>query len=479
MSRLGVAVLALLALAAPAFAERPRSVLVPQDFGPQDIKQGAAPYNTIYLNPCLPNGCNIGFGTSNSINNTWRVPQPGTLGPFPYGDAVWQKVVECVKDVFSPYVVNVVTTDPSPANHFEIMIAGHPTDVGMSSGIGGVAPGGAQCNSYINNALVFDFAEVWGSGGTCGASCIEEICSTAAQEIGHAWGMDHVTDPKDPMTYFAYQGRRYFQKAAVQCGSDCVSGISPYNQTCTGTNKQDHNCMPCGPATQSSYTTIKNLFGVGPGTPPTVKITAPKNGQSVEPGFPVASEPMDDSGNVVLVELRIDGQLVDSLTKGPFVWNTPATLGNGTHKVEVTAYDPHQTPGKATVDVIIGPPCGKPADCPNDTDTCVGGRCVPGSEVPGGLGSPCTKNEECASGVCANDGSAMYCVESCLIGQCPDGFGCLGTETPTPEMDGVCWPGYDDGSGGCGCESSHGGPLSMIVLIGWVVLLLRRPRARA
>jgi hypothetical protein len=474
--RLGVLALLLCWSAAPAFAERPRSAVVPQDnLRPEDIGYGAAAYNTIFLNRCT-SGCTIAPGTSNSINNRWPIGTTRTLTAFPYGDAVWDQVVACVKDVFSPYVVNIVTTDPAPANHFEIMIAGSPTDLGMSTSIGGVAPGGAQCNSYLNNALVFDFAKVWGNGSSCDASCVEEICSTAAQEIGHAWGMDHSINNKDPMTYFSYQGRKYFQNSADKCGSDCVNGQSPYGYTCTGTNQQEHICEPCGASTQNSYNVVKALFGLGPGTPPTVKILNPKLGDNVAPGFSVAIDAQDDSGMVTLVELRIDGQLVGMLTKGPFVFNSPTTLGNGTHKVEATAYDPHQTPGKASVDVVIGPPCEKPADCSNPTDTCVGGRCVPGSGVPGGLGSPCTNSTECLSGMCASDGTHMYCVEPCMVGDCPSDFGCLDTGNNLS----VCWPGYDDGSGGgCGCSSSRGGPLSMMALFGWVVLTCRRRRARS
>ena len=39
--------------------------------------------------------------------------------------------------------------------------------------------------------------------------------------------MDHVTVAADPMTYFAFNGRHYFQNVAAQCGSDCVSGKAP------------------------------------------------------------------------------------------------------------------------------------------------------------------------------------------------------------------------------------------------------------
>jgi hypothetical protein len=358
------------------------------------------------------------------------------------------------------------------------MVAGSPTDLGMSTSIGGVAPGNGTCSSYLNNALVFDFAKVWGSGTTCGAGCVEDICSTAAQEIGHTWYfMDHVTEKLDPMTYFSSTSRKYFQNLSAQCGSDCVNGVSPTNFTCTGssTNPQNHQCI-CGGNTQNSHNAITTLFGAGPGTPPTVTISAPKFGASVDPGFGVYTDVKDNSGVVTKVELYVDGMMVSSLTAPPFVFNAPSTLANGTHKVEVRGYDPHNFVGKANVDVIIGPPCEKPSDCSNPTDTCVGGRCVPGEGAPGGLGTMCTDATQCASGQCGNDGTAMYCVEECLVGQCPDGFGCSVAEGA---MMGVCWPGFDDGSGGCGCQSSRGGPAGMLMMLGLVVLTCRKRRARS
>jgi hypothetical protein len=466
------------AFARPALAERPQLII--DRSGPVDLVElppnALLPYNTIYVNRCA-NGCTIKVGQPSSINNTWYLNSQRTLTAFPYGDEVWKQVVDCVKDVFEPFNVNITETDPGTANHFEVMIAGAPGDLGMSDRIGGIAPG-SSCNGYVNNALVFDFAKVWGSGTTCGANCVENICATAAQELGHAWrGLDHVIDNKDPMTYFNYSGRKYFQNVGSICGSDCVNGSGPDGQPCSGTNNQQRSCK-CG-ATQNSYAIMTDLFGAGPGSPPTVKITSPKLGASVEPGFAIAVDPSDNSGIITKVEVKVDGVLVGELTKGPFVFNAPSTLANGTHKVEAIAYDPHQTPGVATINVIIGPPCGKPADCPSNTDTCVGGRCVPGAGVQGGLGTSCAANTECASGLCANDGSNQYCVEGCLVGQCPDDFGCLEVDNPSEGTTGVCWPGHDDGSGGCGCQTSRGGPLSMLVLFGWVVLTCRRRRARS
>ena len=83
---------------------------------------------------------------------------------------------------------------------------------------------------------------------------------------------------------------------------------------------------------------------------------------------------------------------------------------------------------------------------------------------------------QCSSGQCASDGTSMYCVEPCTVGQCPMGFGC----TITSGTMGVCWPGYNDGSGssGGGCDSGGApGLFGLSALAG--LLALRRRRARA
>jgi hypothetical protein len=216
------------------------------------------------------------------------------------------------------------------------------------------------------------------------------------------------------------------------------------------------------------------LFGAGTGSPPVVTINRPKPNQNVDAGFVIDAMATDNSGKIVKVEVIVDGQLVTTKMSNPsVVINAPTTLTSGSHKIEVIAYDPHGTAGKTVVDVMIGPPCESESDCSEEGAVCVGGRCVPGSSVDGGLGTNCTINDDCVSGKCASDGTTMYCVEVCEVGDCPSGFGCQDTG-----MQGVCWPGFDDGSGGCGCQSSRGGPLGMMVLLGWLVLTCRR-RARS
>ena len=460
------------AAAAPARAEAPLVANPTRERVWMDVDPGsvaAANTNKIYLNDCKPNGCVITPGSSNSINNRWGINNTRTLTPFNASATVWNNFLTCMTDVFAPFGVQLLTTDPGNTPHFEIMVAGSPTDLGMSNGIGGIAP--FNCSvEYIPNALVFAFSKVYGNNA-------EELCATAAQEIAHAFRLDHVTDPSDPLTYFRYNGRRKFKDAQVQCGSDCVNGRGPFNQQCTGPNvggtgPQNHACYCTGSQTQNSYQTILSLFGNGTPTPPTVSIVKPMAGAHVSPGFAIHAE-VEDINGVAKVEFRIGGQLFTTATQAPYFANAPDSLADGTHTLEVTGYDSFGASAKASVQVVIGKPCGRPADCPSDTDTCINGRCVPGPGVQGGLGTACDEGAMCASGLCADDGNAKYCVEICTpgAGHCPAGFGC----SETGDGSGICWPGYDDGSGGC--TTGSGGPIGIGLGFAAALWLSRRRRA--
>ncbi len=457
---------------------RPRLERVWQDIDPGQFSGGplaAVNSNKIYLNNCKPNGCVIRPGGASSLDGSgyqgmWGISGTRTLTAWNQSDANWNAVVTCMRDVFSRFGVEITTTNPGTAPHFEIMIAGRPTDIGLSNGIGGISP--FSCQQYIPNSLVFAFANI-----SIYQNDPEEICATAAQEIAHSFALDHVIDPSDPLTYFSYNGRRQFKDANVQCGSDCdPSGQSPMGATCTGSNRQIHQCA-CGGATQNSVQKIRALFGSGTPTPPTIKITSPKLGESVAPGFPIRVEAEDDNG-IGNVTGTIDGvaNLAPmAIVTAPYAFNAPASLTNGTHTIRMIATDIYGTQAETSVQVIIGEPCGRPDDCPNDTDTCIGGRCVTGPGVQGGLGSTCESGPECASGQCAQDSSgAKHCVEPCAIdeGQCPDGFGCL------PAGDnGVCWPGYDDGSGGCSA-AGPGGQVTLGLLFASLLYARRRRRTQ-
>ncbi len=442
-----------------SLAERPSTDYV---WEPRPVNAApAAVSRTLFLNNCKPNGCQLRSGTTDSRYDYSSIPRNGAsnLTAFGYSDAVWQQVVQCVKETFSPFNIAVTTVDPGTTPHMEVMIAGRPTDIGLSNGIGGIAP--FDCG-YIENSLCFAFSNVY-------AGNVNEICATAAQEVAHTWSLDHVTEPSDPMTYFPYNGHRFFKNAAVTCGSDCVNGQGPFGQSCTG---QVHACA-CGGATQNSVTKIKSIFGGSTPMPPVVKFSSPRNGDKVQVSAPVRVDVTAEIG-LSKAELRVDGQVASTLTTLPFAFNLPADAAPGKHTIEVTVYDIFDLPGKSSIEVTVAGPCTSYSDC-NSTQTCVGGRCVVGPGNPGGIGEVCTGNRDCASGRCGDDGTgAKYCVEACALGssECPAGFGCLDAGG-----QGVCWPNGESKDPSGGCSAGGNGallPVAFSMLFGFAVFSRRR-----
>jgi hypothetical protein len=250
-----------------------------------------------------------------------------------------------------------------------------------------------------------------------------------------------------------------------------VNGQGPFGQTCSG---QNHACACTRQQTQNEIQILDGLFGAGPGTPPTVTITSPHAGDNVESGFAVTVSSVDNGPQPMSkVELRIDGNLIDTQTSGsPNTFTAPSTLAVGQHTIEATAYDQQMTPGKASIMIAIGPPCQKDSDCFTMGDVCIGGHCDAGPSLAGGLGMPCSVNTDCSSQTCGSDGTNSYCVEPCMKGQCPSGFSCLIESGAT----GVCWPGGSDSSSGGGCDVAPGGAISSGLLFGALVLTRRRRR---
>ena len=457
-------------VASPAFAEpvnqpfsAPRDLMIPTNDPTEP--PGTLSYNVLYLNNCKPSGCTVKGGTTDNRTDTSSIAG-GHLTPWTYSDADWTSFVDCVKDVLYPYNVTVTDVDPGMAAHAEIMVAGQPTDIGLPNSVGGVSPYAQTCFP-IANPLVFDFASVWTQNGT--TPLIEEICATAIQEISHSYVLDHVTDASDPMTYFQFTGRRYLHDN-VQCGSDCTlngnfcnpgtSGcVSPTGLQCT--TAQTHTCYCSNSSTQNDAMTWLADFGPGPEPGPTVQITKPSPGQALMPGFVVQANVTQDIG-VTGAELDIDGMKIASASAPPYVWNTPTSLAAGNHKITVIGSNHYMKTGMATVTAYIGAPCMKDSDCPDSTEVCIDQKCVLGPGQPGGLGATCTDNTMCDSGNCQNDGTSMHCVDDCMVGQCPSGYGCLTSNGATM---GVCWPGFNDGSGGGGCcETGHQSPTGALVL---------------
>ena len=415
----------------------------------------AAVSHTIFLNNCKPNGCNMKPGYDNATTDTSSIPDvSSTISPYSGSDANWNAIVQCVRQTYADFDVDIVTTRPTSGNYHMAIVAGTPGQVQMQNGVLGVSP--FSCG-YIGNAVSYTFANVIPSD-------VAELCWTVAQETAHSWGLDHKYDNRDPMTYLSGgPALKRFQNEAGSCGE-----YSARQCSC--------NYAGTGSAKMNSYALVMATFGSSaPDTvPPTINITYPTEGAQVTPGFPVRADIMDDR-IVAKAEFRLDGQLIKTLEEGPFNFNAPAALGQGGHKIEVTGFDRGGNMVKATVNVAYGTVCASATDCTTAGNVCIDGHCVAGPGMPGGLGSPCAGNGDCASGQCGSDTAGnSYCVEQCdpAANACPSGFDCQDAGNGT----GVCWPGEEDG-GICSSASSTtsgGGVLLMLGLVGMFVTRRRR-----
>lgn len=173
---------------------------------------GAGPVPSIlYINRC-ENGCTVLPGSDNAITNrSSLVGSQRSLPPYSHGDAAFSAVARCIRATFSPYFNRITTTDPGNIPHRELIIAGRPSDIGMPSGVFGVAPWG--CGVPLPNAIAFAFAGMYPSNDLKGQ------CEVATHELGHLLGLDHEHLALDTMSYETVpEALRHFVDTPSSCG---------------------------------------------------------------------------------------------------------------------------------------------------------------------------------------------------------------------------------------------------------------------
>ena len=474
----GAAVLFLAVSSASAEAPRPKLLVHPVDVDPAKVP-AVVNSHVLFLNSCRPNGCHLTSGNTDSTTDTSDIVGGNvTLGAFSDGDAKWQQVVDCVKNVMAPFNITVTDQDPGAAPHFEVMIGGTPGQVGLPNGVGGIADypcnGPGSCAKYLPNALVFDFSDVWQGD-------VQFICGTAAQEIAHAWTLDHATNSSDPMTYKNYTGTLNFMNAAI-CGSDCdyqcpggSGACNAFGVQCTGSGLNgSHQCMSTGNSTQDELDIIKSIFGPAGAVAPTVKIKTPATGSAQQPGFTVEVDCTSDVG-VQEVDLTLDGVPVATLTNAPYTFTSPSNLQDGAHHIEAMCATTQQAVATDKSDFLVGSSCAATADCTMQGYICYDQTCIGGPEAPGGLGATCTVNADCTSSSCGTDGTDSFCVIPCDLDNphCPSGFGCLDAGN-----GGVCWAGADDGGGCCDSGNGRGAWGSILLSLGFAATLVTRRKRK-
>lgn len=414
---------------------------------------GAAVSPIIYLNRCT-GGCMVTRSDHNDAKlHLATMVQTGVLSEFANdagqtgaaADAEWAQIVQCVKEVYSPF--NLTVTDQLPAsnvNWTEGMVGGQPTDLGFPVDVLGIAPAHIDCNAY-DNAIAFSFANHEPGSGL---SRVYNICWTIAQETAHNFGLDHeyqYSDGQsacnDPMTYRTdCGGEKFFRNKGALCGENAVRACS------------------C-PGNQNSHQKILATFGAGTviTPPPTVSVVFPASGATISGGA-VQGKAFSVRG-IDHVDLYLNNHLwatAKGAAFGPtgqdettYPLAIPSAVPNSIIDIVVKAYDDlGAETDSATVTVTKGAACADATTCLKG-QKCDAGKCY-WDPPTGEIGVTCGYNEFCKSGLCAGTDTQQICTQNCIVGSmdaCPAGYDCIATTTSM----GICFP---PDTGGC-CSVDH------------------------
>ncbi|HUS32254.1 MAG TPA: Ig-like domain-containing protein [Kofleriaceae bacterium] len=263
-------------------------------------------------------------------NRSSIVSQQVSVPAWNTSAAHWQQTVTCMKDMFKRWDVVVTDVDPGNVPHMEAVFGGSPQNVGMGQGVGGVSPFTQDCG-VIENSIVFTFTSVFPDDP-------QTVCEVMAQEVAHSYGLDHEMLASDPMTYLNYNGNRTFKDQTVACGeySNRPCGIG------------GSTCRP----NQNSVQLLNQRLGQADLVAPTLGITSPADGATVEPGFAVDATASDNIA-VTAAQLFIDDQPVTTAAgAGPYTFATDAALAEGVHTISVEATD-GKNPTRKSITVTV------------------------------------------------------------------------------------------------------------------------------
>lgn len=159
------------------------------------------------------------LGTSSVLlrNQVPALDLPG----YRVSDRNWNRLGKCIESRFEGYRVNVVEDAPARGDYINVNFGGSPTMLNYQETTRGLAP---YTGRLIPNAEVFVF--------THGKPGLNELCETAAHEVGHALGLDHSRLCSDLMSY-GDCGKKTFRDHEAACGEyedrECQNGHDHQN----------------------------------------------------------------------------------------------------------------------------------------------------------------------------------------------------------------------------------------------------------
>lgn len=264
----------------------------------------------IYLNR---SGVTVKHGsvTDSRIQQSTLPPADVTIPPWNATPALWSATVACVRDMFAPFEVQVVESDPGNVPHMEGVFGGTAQPFGAPLNTIALASHKSDCG-VIENSIVFVFTDSIKQDA-------QFACELVAQALGHSYGLNRELLASDTMSTLPTTGPRTFQDQSAACG--------------------DTTPQPCCGADQNSFAFLTERIGNSDVTAPVVTITSPGDGEQVQAGFTVVVAATDNL-KVRNVTLTIDGIPIGGpRTSPPYEFATPVTLADGQHLVKATASD--------------------------------------------------------------------------------------------------------------------------------------------
>jgi hypothetical protein len=461
---LGVPAIARAADDAPQFVPRPaRTFLVRPAPGPHEPLAGpVTPYalglRVVYLNfdgVTLTASNDIDDARTNISGILSAAVSPGSsraISPFDPSDlsstgglsraAIITRVVDRMYQIHAPYDIEFVTTRPSSGAYTMVVFGGTCSSVAGQENCAGIAL--LDCGDFMPANIVFAFPD---------GLRVDDLVTTAAQEMAHAFGLNHTNDDSDIMFPVIQP------TPPVAYGAGAIPGSDPLN--CGGRTTQDSHQLMLDTIGDRGDDVLA----------PVVSIVSPFQGAAIAPGGIVNADATDPSG-IDMVELLIDGARVQGVDVAPYRFTIPGDHPGGTVTLGVRATDNMGNQGVAEQPIYITTgdedKCTRDDDC-NGTLECTNGLCIPDNGIEGELGDDCSSTT-CTVGECATlDGESLCSVPCDDANPCPTGFECRGGT--------ACWPADSDGGWLCSTAgSARGAPGAWILALAALVLCLRRRR---